>query len=1080
MKLDMKIVANMKKIIAIFSLLVSCVAFANGNHTLKGTVKDSKGEPVIGAVIMLEGNSSVGTVSDAEGRYTLIIPSEKVSKGKITVSCLSYISQTHSINSRTVIDFVLEDDNEQLDEVVVVGYGSMRKSDLTGSVASVKMNDIEASQSASLNQLLQGRAAGVQVTSNSASPDGGVSVLIRGASSFNSSSEPLYVVDGIIINTSGSSSLMSSNLGGDNAGSDEQTNGLMGINPMDIASIEILKDASATAIYGSQGANGVVLITTKSASREKPVINASIGIDISQRYKKMPMMNFEEYGNFLREMIDSPLVKQYNPDLVNVALSRLNVLRSDTFSDNYEPIDWQDYLMRTAVSQRYYVSIAGKPRNSNYMFSIGYNSTEGIVKTTGFQNLTVRLNFEQKFSNIVTLGTKSGISYLDSQLTQGASTGRLSAASSMMRSMLTCSPIVRLNKVDDDGDIIDFGDDENQQYSPNRWMNGFVNNKIEYRINPSLYLQVMIQPWLQFKTTIGCDYRATEQNKFKSKLLTSDASGSSAAISHIDRLAWNWDNVFMVNKRFNKRNSISGSLGMSMSRSSTTTHLTEGANIEQWKAFDKSINGAAYAFQTYSEASFSLMSFYARAVYNYADRYVLTATFRADGSSRFADGNKWGYFPSFAAAWRLNNEPWFRIPAVSMAKFRVGWGQVGNQSINSYATISNYTTSYYPDHSSDSHLALGTSTNNLPNANLKWETTEQTNVGLDLGFFKGRLTLTLDAYYKLTRDLLQTKTLAPSAGLQNPFVNMGSISNKGLEITLDATPVATTDFEWSIGGNISFNRNRIISINPSSMEKDWIYLKEGDRQFVSYFKGDDIGNGSVLKSYLNVFVEGQPMGLFYGLKTDGLVKPGETGLPYSASDTSYRGPGSINYVDIDGDGFITEMDRVIIGDPNPDFTYGFNTSFRYKRFTLSAQFVGSYGNDIYNVNKLLDTNTTGAFQNVCRDVITRQWTETNTDTWYPALGALNAQDVKWATDRYVEDGSYLRLANLTLAYDIPIRKCFIKNINISATGSNLVFWTRYSGWDPDVNSYGTVKKKGADMGSYPGARMYKIDLRFTF
>lgn len=1071
----------MKKILCFLSVMISAMAYAQVNHTIKGTVKDTKGEPVIGAAIILEGDSRKGAISDTDGSYVLDIQKDKATEGRLTVSCLSYVTVTVDIKSRTLIDIVMEDDTEQLDEVVVVGYGSMRKSDLTGSVSSVKMNELEASQSSSLNQFLQGRAAGVQVTSNSASPDGGVSVLIRGASSFNSSSEPLYVVDGIIINTSGSTSLMSYNLGGDNAGSDEQSNGLMGINPMDIASIEILKDASATAIYGSQGANGVVLITTKSASREKPVITASVGIDISHKYKKMPMMDFYEYGEFLRQTIDSPLVQTYNPDLINVANGRLNVLRSDTFSDHYEPIDWQDYLMRTAVSQRYYVSIAGKPRNTNYMFSIGYNNTQGIVKTTGFQNLTARLNLEQKFGKSVTIGTRSGLSYLDSQLTQGASTGRLTAASSMMRSMLTCAPFIRHDTLDEDGDIIDLGDDENQQYSPNRWMNGFVNNKVEYRVNPSFYILVKILPWLQFKSTIGGDYRVTEQNKFKSRLLTSDATGSSAAISHIDRLSWNWDNTFMFNKRFDKKNAISGSVGMTMSRSNTVTQITEGANIDEWKALDKAINGAAYSFQTYTETSYSLMSFFARGVYNFADRYVFTATVRADGSSRFAGKNKWGYFPSFAAAWRINQEPWFNVPVISQAKLRLGWGQVGNQAINSYATIYNYTTSYYPDHSNEnSHLALGTSTSNFPNPELKWETTDQTNIGIDFAMFKGRLALTVDAYYKLTRDLLQTRTLALSAGMQNPFVNMGSIENKGIELTLDATPVAIGDIEWNIGGNISFNRNKIVSINPSAIENDWIYIQPGDRRFVAFFNGDDIGNGSVLKSFLNIFVEGQPMALFYGIPTDGLVKQGESGVPYSESDTSYRGPGSVNYIDVDGDGYITEKDRVIIGDPNPDFTYGFNTSFRYKRFLISAQFVGSYGNDIYNVNKLLDTNTTGAFQNLRTDVVTRQWTEDNQDTWYPALGALNAADVKWVSDRYVEDGSYLRLANLTLSYDIPVKKGFLKNINVSATGSNLVFWTRYSGWDPDVNSYGSVKKKGADMGSYPGARTYKFDIKFTF
>lgn len=360
----------MKRILYIALMCITSLAWGQSKMTVSGSVKDSAGEPVIGAVIMLEGSASVGAVSDANGKYSLTFTPVAGKQPRLVVSCLSYTTQDVDVSGRSVINFVLEDDSENLDEAVVVGYGSMRRSDLTGSVTSVKISDTDAGQSSSLNQLLQGRAAGVQVTSNSASPDGGVSILIRGASSFNSSSEPLYVVDGIIINTSGTSQLMTGNLGDENAGADEATNGLIGINPMDIASIEILKDASATAIYGSQGANGVILITTKTANRERPVINATVGIDVSTPYKKQPMMNFAEYGDFLRQVNDSPIVQGYNPELAELAENRLNVLRNDAFFERYEIIDWQDYMMRNVVNQRYHVSVAGKPKQTSYMFSL--------------------------------------------------------------------------------------------------------------------------------------------------------------------------------------------------------------------------------------------------------------------------------------------------------------------------------------------------------------------------------------------------------------------------------------------------------------------------------------------------------------------------------------------------------------------------------------------------------------------------------------------------------------------------------------------------------------------------------------
>lgn len=1073
----------MKKILFIALLFAQVLSFAQGGHSIKGTVKDSNGDPVIGAAVMLDGVQGTGSVTDLNGNWSFKYTPSANKKDRLKVTCLGYAEQTLEISGRAVINIVLEEDAEELEDAVVVGYGAMRRSDLTGSVTSVRIDETEAGQSASLSSLLQGRAAGVQVTNNSASPDAGISIQIRGASSFNSGSEPLYVVDGIIINTSGESAVMSGNLGGDNSGQDEATNGLMGINPMDIASVEILKDASATAIYGSQGANGVILITTKTASREKPVITASAGIDISTPYKKQPMMNFTEYGDYLRALVDSPIVQGYNPDIINTAKGRLNLIRGDYFWNRYEPMDWQDYLMRTAVGQRYYVSVAGKPKSSNYLFSIGFNDTKGIIKTTGFKNLTVRLNMEHNLGKKVLIGMRSGVSYLNSQLTQGASIGTLTAATSLMRSMLTTAPYSKILDYDDEGDVIDLGNDENQQYGPNRWMQGFVNNRVEYRVNPSIYVQYKFYPGLSIKSTFGGDYRVTEQSKFKSRLLTSNPTGSTAGIAHTDRLAWNWDTQFNFYKRIRKKHVVQGTAGFSMSQQRTTVQTTEGANIDEWKAKERSLNAAAYGYFTYTEASSSLMSFFTRFIYNYNDRYVLTTTFRTDGSSRFAGKNKWGFFPSAAFAWRMNKEPWFHVPAISMAKLRIGWGQVGNQNIASYATIYNYGPAYYPDHgNAASQKALVTTTSNLPNRDLKWETTEQTNLGLDLGVFEGRLTISADAYYKKTKDLLQLKTLAPSAGMDNPWVNMGAILNQGLEFTLDAVPLKIGDWEWSLGGNISFNKNKILSINPEGIENDWIYLTPDDRQFVSFFNGDQIGTGNVMRSFLNIFVEGQPMSLFYGIPTDGLVQEGEMGVPYSETDASYRGPGAVNYIDVNKDGYITEEDRTVIGNPNPVFTYGFNTSLRWKNLSLTATFVGVYGNDLYNVNKMMDTNTTQAFSNVTRDTYALQWTPDNTDTWYPSLGALNGADVKWASDRYVEDGSYLRLSNLALSYDIPIKKknFFIRGINLTASGTNLWIWTRYSGWDPDVNSYGGIRRKGADMGSYPGARGFKFDLKFTF
>ncbi len=1065
----------MKRIIFSLALILFPVILsAQGKIVVSGTVRDTKGEPVVGAMIMVEGNTATGTVSDLEGNYTIsVTPSD--SKPKLVFSCLSYQTVTIDIDGRTKIDIVLPDDAEQLEEVVVIGYGSMRKSDLTGSVTSVKIDDMESAQSSSLDQLLQGNAAGVNIINNSASPDAGVTVQIRGASSF-SSTDPLYVVDGVIMNTGTSMSLLTAHSGADNSGSDEETNGLMGINPQDIASIEVLKDASATAIYGSQGANGVVLITTKKANTDQPRIRVSLGLDVLTPYKKMDIMSYEDYVNYLLAMESQTL----SPLMSSDAATRLTTITSGRII----PIDWQNYVMRNTVSERFYLSVSGKPKKTNYLFSVGVNDARGIIRNTGFQNYTARLNLDRELGRSIKVGAKLSASFLRSQLTQGASFGTLTTATSLMRSMVSSAPYTYKKITDDEGDYIDIDtDDKTYMAGPDRWLTGFTNNKTEYRINPSVYFNATIIKGLTFNTQFGADYRVTEQAKFKSALLSWDASGATAAIGTVERLNWNWDSLLNYDRKFRNRHSINATLGMSMSYDGLSAQTTEGINIDEWKAQEHSLNSAAYSWFTFDETKSTMMSWFVRGIYNYRDRYIVTATWRIDGSSRFAGKNKWANFPSFAAAWRINQEPWFKVKTISMLKLRVGWGQVGKQAAQPYATTVNYTTGYFPSHEADAQKILVTMTKNFPNKDLKWETTEQTNIGIDLGLWQGRLTFTAEAYYKKTKDLLQQPTIAGSAGLQSPFVNMGSIENKGLEFTVDAVPLKINDFEWTIGGNLSLNKNKILSINPAGTSSGNIWLSPGNRRYVEYFDGDIIGSGDVLKSTLNIFVQGQPMSQFYGLLCDGLVQEGETGVPYGDGNT-YRGPGAVNYVDLNEDGIIDDSDRTIIGDPNPDFTYGFNTSFSWKRLRFTANFIGSYGNDIYNINRMMDTNTSNVNRNVQRSVVTSAWTPENTNTWYPALGAMSGADVKLPSSRYVEDGSFLRLSNVSLSYTFVFQKkdkaLFLRNMTIGASAGNLWVWTKYSGWDPNVNSYGNIKKRGADMGSYPGARSFKFDLKFTF
>lgn len=1048
------------------ALLCSQMGYAQKNQTVSGTVKDSEGNPVVGAVVMIEGTST-GAVADINGNYTITFTPKQETAPKLIASSIGYKTETVFVAGRARIDILLEEELEELEETVVVGYGSMKKSDLTGSVTSVSIDENKSAQSTSIDQLLRGRAAGVQVVSNSAAPDAAVNITIRGASSFNSNSQPLYVVDGVLMNMDSHDS-MSSNAGS-NSGIDEATNGLIGINPQDIASIEILKDASATAIYGSQGANGVILITTKSAVKEKSVITYSQGVSINTVYRKFNLMDVNDFIAYL----DMKGIS-HESDLYTI-------FTTDIEGGRYEPVDWQDYTTQDCITQRYNLTISGKPKTANYHFSLGYSNNPGVIRGTGYSNLTTRLNFNKRIG-LFTFGTKTSLSYLDSKMTQGlGSSSSQSAATSLIMSMLLSRPIKHIMEYDIDGDEIDDG--YGPLSDPVRWLGDYQSERTELRLTPSFYAQYKIFPWLTFKSSFGADYRSSENQKFKSKRINTAATGSTGSSAHIDRLNWNWDNLLFFDKKIKKHN-ISGTLGQSASTTAYKNQMVEGTNIPQWKSMASSLNSAPNTWLTYTETQSQLLSFFARMVYNYDNRYVLTATYRFDGSSKFAGKNKWSSFPSFAFAWRLNDEPWFNVPVISMAKLRLGWGMVGNQGIPSYQTIYRYTTNTVATHDKEAEKDISVASINLPSKDLKWETTIQYNVGLDYGMFNGKFTLSADLYYKRTDDLLQTKTLQGSAGVTNPYVNMGSIENKGFEITANAFPVATKDMEWSIGGNFSLNRNKILSINDDSSVLTEMYVyKDQPVQHVEYFSGDNLSGSSVCRDYVNVFIKGLPMCMFYGLPTDGIVPEGQHGVPFS--DNVPRGEGSVNFIDTNGDGVITAADRVIIGNPNPAFTYGFNTSFRFKRITASVAFQGSYGNDIFNQQAAVLTDVSTNSANRLREAIFNCWSPERPDAVYPSLSAFSTNDISMCTDRYVEDGSYLRLSDASIVYELPFKKKgkkepFVKSISVGVSGKNLHVWTRYSGYDPDVNVYGSVKKYGIDLGSYPPARSYMFDLKITF
>ena len=954
---------------------------------------------------------------------------------------------------------------DSLEEVVVVGYGMVRKSDLTGAVTSIRVDEDEASRATSLDRLIQGRAAGVQIVSNGGGPDGGISVRVRGMSSFNGSSEPLYVVDGVILNTSqGGETLLSR--GADNGSSDESFNGLLGLNPSDIQSVEILKDASATAIYGALGANGVVLITTKMGRRERPTIRFTAGVDVSMPSKRIDVLSFDEYVQYLEDTNSKAYLNEIYED--PETRSGLKV----------RPLDWQQECMRTAVSQRYNFTIYGKPKDLTYAFSLSFNDRQGVIKHTGIRQYTARLNLEWAVTPRFKVGSRTNLAHIHSDMTQSTGGGRMSSATSLSRAMISYRPYFADYDAEDSYD----DDDEDLKSSPYRWMdkNHFSNDRKDYRITPSLYAEAQLTNWLTFKSSAGVDYRNSERRKFKSSAINTTSSGSAGALGTYEYLNWNWDNMLMFNKRW-KGHSLSGTAGTTFFGRFVSTQTVEGWNIDQFKGGLDCINYAPNRRQSYTEVKSNTLSFLARAIYNYKDRYVLTATFRADGSSKFLGKNKWGFFPSFAFAWRISQEPWFRSSWISSMKLRAGWGRVGDQSIAEYQTANTYTISAISAHDPGnmSETSVTVTPANFANPDLRWETTEQVNGGVDLSLWNGRLSVAADGYMKTTFDLLQAKEVPASSGMTSYYVNEGTIRNSGFELTVEAVPVKTANFEWTVGGNITLNRNKIVSISETADRKS-IWVSTEKQKEVVYFEGAQVGNSAYCAQTANIFMEGYEMGLFYGYKIKRIVPDGETGTPVSNGGTP-RGPGSLDYYDLNGNGYIDEGDRTIIGNPNPKLIYGFNTSLKYKNLSLSVVFSGSYGNDIFNFNSSVETASNVTKHNIIRAAYYDAWRPDNPNARYPALDKMENSDFKKFTSLYIEDGSYLRLSDVSLSYLIPVKKKGLRSVTLTASVANAYVFTKYSGWDPDVNTYGTnVKKMGIDGGSYPSCRTFSFDVRLSF
>ena len=1066
---------KIKKIILIFLLFPMIVL--SQNNTVSGLVNDENGSPLPGATVQLKGSETIGAITDFDGNFSISIPTDGVQV--LVVSYIGYLNEEVDVSNQISITINLQPDSQALEEVVVVGYGTVLKRDLTGSVSSVKIEDDVSRAAATVDQLLQGRASGVQVTQNAANPNSGVSVRIRGTNSLRGNNEPLYVVDGVIISSAGEDV---GSVGTGNTGQDPQS-GLNGINPRDIERIEILKDASATAIYGSRGANGVVLITTKSGSQEdgKGKFNiyfTSTVTDITKTYDMLDGVGYANYSNATRAAAgESP---RYRVDGGNVFTYVTNPdgTPSDVVDTTpNELYNWQDYIYKQGISSNLGVTFSGASDNGDYYLSAGFNDMNGLIENASFQTTDLRLNLNYDINDKLRVEARLSTFFSESDFAEGGDL--IGGDQSFVQQTVSYNPIIA-NGLEDVSDFFD----GNVLSNPIAWIDDFTDESKENRVIASLAVKYKFNvPGLQYEFRVGGNLRDKDRSRFYG-LTTWQGANSNGLYQQmkLNALTYQVNNFLRYNRNINRNHRVNATLGVTydVRDVSSSTYAVQDfvtAQLGTDQPFLGQVISNPLLLRAADQQMFSLLG---RVNYTFKNKYVLTASFRRDGVSKFSENNRYGFFPSFAFAWRAGSEKFIQnLDLFSSLKFRAGWGQIGNHGIGPYGTLPNYgaSSSLYgtPTNGTTVPIVL----NNIPNPDLTWETTEQINVGVDFGFNNGKITGTVDVYEKNTKDLLQQTPIPTSSGFSNMLINRGTLENKGVELGLDVTVIDQGDLNISVGGNIAFNKTKIenLGLTPGDILMDSGSGAYGVQQIPSYL-GNTPSRGNSIKFPLNIFLEGHETALFYGWKTDGIFKSGDTMYRINGAMSQ---PGDIKVLDLNGDGQVDLNDRTIIGNPNPDYIYGFNLNLSYKGFSLRALFNGTEGNDIVNGNMYRFGYAEGTYRNIIKEAWTDRWSAENPDGTYPRLG-YSSNLFAAAMDRFVEDGSYLRLKNITLNYDIPIKPDnFIDSANIYVTGSNLFTWTDYSGYDPEITTFmydGLIQ--GVDWNNKPNSKSVLLGVNLTF
>jgi len=973
--------------------------------TVTGKVTESNGQPLPGVTVVVKG-TTMGTITDTNGNYSLTKVPGNIS---LVFSFVGMKTQEVPVSNKTNIDVVMSEENIGIEEVVAVGYGTIKKSDLTGSVSSLKSEEIQTGAQSSVDQFMQGRIPGVYVTQSSSDPGGGYSIRIRGTNSITAGNEPLYVIDGLP--------------------SDPENS----INPGDVESIEVLKDASATAIYGARGANGVILITTKRGRKGKTEINYNGYVGIQKAAKTLNMLNGEEYMTLLNALnADKGEDPLFSP-------SEIDAIGSGT--------DWQEKILETAMIQNHNLSLSGGDENTRYYASLSYLDQDGIVINTGLERYNARVNLTHTTDRLnveINMNTS-----LVNKVT-GPNDQDINLTAGVMGSALQMDPTIGVK--DKEGNytqssVLDLNNpvalaySKDTEHSTDRT---FGNVSAEYELFNGF----------KAKLNFGSD-RSIRRTDFYLDKTTKigQSSNGKATVNEYKNTSYLLELTASYEKELSNMQRVSAVAGYSYQEfgynafgTTSSDFSTDAFGTYNLEAGDPN-NTTNWSERTKNQ----LLSWLARVNYSYKDKYLATASFRADGSSRFGKNNKYGYFPSFALAWKMSNEPFLsNVEALSQLKLRGSYGLTGNQEIGNYASLVLLGTG--GDAIFNDQPVVSIVPTQLANPDLKWETTKQINLGVDYGFLNNRITGSIEWFSKKTYDLLLELPIPRTSGFSTSLQNVGDTKNSGFEFVIQSKNFVHK-FKWSTTFNIATVKNEVVNLGNLP------YILQGNMRWITDF---------------TILTKGESMNSYYGYEVEGIF---QSQSEVASSAQLNAAPGDIKYRDVSGDGAINSDDRTILGDPFPDFTFGFLNDLSFKGFDISIFIDGSYGNDMLNFTRIESENPI-EFRRNRESYVLDRWTENNKTSKNPSF--LNPDATRAINSRVIEDASYLRLKYIRLSYNFPhFSWKGISSLSLYTTAQNLFTITNYSGFNPDVNVMGTSNQR-YDYNSHPVARMYSVGINVKF